>query len=193
MKTKVSGLKLAALAGSVTVAIAGILYLPGIASATPGVQFNSETLAHSFFAQIQVNTRGGHRGDDRTSATGRHSDDDDEDVSTDHPVKIQARDPSDVYVVRNTVPPGGYSGWHTHPGPSVVSVTAGTATVYDADDPSCAPVTYPAGSGFIDAGGGHVHMVRNEGSVDLVTVAFQIVPAGAQRRVDAPDPGFCPF
>jgi mannose-6-phosphate isomerase-like protein (cupin superfamily) len=39
----------------------------------------------------------------------------------------------------------------------------------------------------------HVHMLRNEGSVPLVTVTFQIVPAGATRRNDAPAPGNCPF
>lgn len=38
----------------------------------------------------------------------------------------------------------------------------------------------------------HVHLLRNNGSVPLVTVTFQIVPAGAPRRIDAPDPGNCP-
>jgi quercetin dioxygenase-like cupin family protein len=108
-------------------------------------------------------------------------------------MKISARDPSDVYVVSNLVPPGGSSGWHTHPGPSVVSVKSGTATVYSGDDPSCTPVTYPAGTGFIDAGGGHSHLVRNEGTTNLELIAFQIVPANAARRVGTPDPGFCPF
>jgi hypothetical protein len=75
----------------------------------------------------------------------------------------------------------------------MVSVKSGTATVYDGDDPSCTPTAYPAGTGFIDRGDGHVHMVRNEGSVQLETVAFQIIPAGADRRIDAPDPGYCPF
>ena len=182
MKTKALRLKLVALAGLCVCAVAGIINWPSTAVATPGSQFNSEILVRSFFEKIQVNTR-------------RHGDDDDRE---DHDgngfkVKINARDPSDVYVVRNTVPPGGHSGWHSHPGPSVVSVKAGTATVYSGDDPSCTPVTYPAGTGFIDEGGGHVHLVRNEGTVDLETIAFQIVPAGASRRIDAGDPGFCPF
>jgi len=177
MKTKDLNMKLAVLAGIAVLAIAGIIYQPSTASATPGSQFNSEILARSFFERIQVNT---------------HRDDDDE-VNDNHKVKIQARHPSDVYVVRNRVPPGGHSGWHTHPGPSIVSVKSGTATVYSGDDPSCTGVTYPAGTGFIDEGGGHVHMVRNEGTVDLEVIAFQIVPAGAERRIDAPDPGYCPF
>ncbi len=100
---------------------------------------------------------------------------------------------SDVYVVRNTVVPGGHSGWHTHPGPSLITVKEGTATLYDSDDPTCTPHMYPAGTGVIDPGRGHVHLLRNEGSVNLVTVTVQILPAGAPRRIDAPRLGNCPF
>ena len=91
------------------------------------------------------------------------------------------------------VVPGGTSGWHTHPGPSIVVVKSGTATLYDGDDPTCTPQVYEAGSVFLDRGGGHTHLLRNENSVNLETVAFQIVPAGSTRRIDAPSPGFCGF
>jgi len=107
-------------------------------------------------------------------------------------IRIVADAPADVYVVTNTVEPGGHSGWHTHPGPSLVLVKSGTATVYDSADPTCTPATYPAGTGFVDVGGGHVHLVRNAGNVQLELIAFQMIPAGAARRVDAPDPGVCP-
>jgi hypothetical protein len=108
-------------------------------------------------------------------------------------ITLIVRDPADYYIVTNTVVPGGHSGWHTHPGPSVVLVKSGVATVYDGNDPHCTPATYPAGTGFIDPGDGHVHMVRNEGTETLVTQAFQIIPAGEMRRFDAPSPGTCPF
>ena len=39
----------------------------------------------------------------------------------------------------------------------------------------------------------HVHLLRNEGTGNVVTVTTQIVPAGASRRIDAPDPGNCDF
>jgi quercetin dioxygenase-like cupin family protein len=110
-----------------------------------------------------------------------------------HQVRISTKGPSDVHVTTNVVLPGGTSGWHTHPGPSIVVVKSGTATLYDGDDPSCTPQVYEAGSAFIDRGGGHVHVLRNENSVNLETVAFQIVPAGATRRIDAPNPGYCGF
>jgi quercetin dioxygenase-like cupin family protein len=107
-------------------------------------------------------------------------------------IRIIADTPADVYVVTNTVEPGGHSGWHTHPGPSLVLVKAGTATVYDGGDPACTPARYPAGTGFVDVGGGHVHLVRNAGNVQLELIAFQMIPAGGVRRIDAADPGFCP-
>jgi hypothetical protein len=37
------------------------------------------------------------------------------------------------------------------------------------------------------------HIVRNEGTVSLVTVVVSFVPAGAARRIDEADPGTCPF
>lgn len=52
---------------------------------------------------------------------------------------------SDVYVQSNVWIPGGSTGWHTHPGHSLIIVTAGTVTAYDGDDPSCAPVSYTTG------------------------------------------------
>jgi hypothetical protein len=65
-------------------------------------------------------------------------------------VRLIAVDPSDVYVAKNTVDPGADSGWHSHPGPSLVIVKSGAATVYDADDPSCTGVTYDsAGDGRV--------------------------------------------
>jgi hypothetical protein len=47
--------------------------------------------------------------------------------------------------------------------------------------------------GFVDPGGDHVHIVRNEGEVVAQTIAVQLIPAGATRRIDVPAPGNCPF
>jgi quercetin dioxygenase-like cupin family protein len=105
---------------------------------------------------------------------------------------IETKGASDFHVLENTIAPGGTFGWHSHPGPSLVIVKSGTATFYLADDPTCTPHVVPAGSGFVDSGG-DVHVVRNEGTVDLVTVVASLVPAGATRRIDEPDPGNCSF
>ena len=107
---------------------------------------------------------------------------------------IKTHGASDLYVVDNKfVPNGGTSGWHSHPGPSIVFVVAGTVTNYSSDDPSCEPHVYTAGQSFVDPGGDDMHMIRNEDpSVTAETIAVQFLPQGATRRNDAPIPSTCP-
>jgi uncharacterized RmlC-like cupin family protein len=108
------------------------------------------------------------------------------DVKTDE-VKLKTKASSDIWVVFNTIAPGGHTGWHSHAGPSIISVKSGTATEYHGEDPNAAIVHF-AGSSFVDDGQG-AHIIRNESSTDnLELVAFQILPSGAQRRIDEPAP-----
>lgn len=100
---------------------------------------------------------------------------------------------SDVYVQSNVWAPGGSTGWHSHPGDSLIIVTAGTVTDYEGHDPGCKPHVYKTGMGFVDPGGGNVHILRNEGAVEAQTIAVQLIPANAERRIDVPDPGNCHF
>jgi quercetin dioxygenase-like cupin family protein len=106
--------------------------------------------------------------------------------------KMNIRGASDLYVLSNTIAPGGSFGWHSHPGPSFVIVRSGTATFYLGADPTCRPHKVRAGSTFVDRGL-QTHIVRNEGTVNLVTVVVSFVPRGATRRIDEPNPGTCPF
>jgi quercetin dioxygenase-like cupin family protein len=108
-------------------------------------------------------------------------------------VKLKTKGVSDVYVTRNAIDPGGQSGWHTHPGPSLIIVTVGEITAYDGDDPTCTPKRYRAGEGFVDDGGGHVHLLRNETAAPAETVAVQFLRQGATRRIGTPAPGNCGF
>jgi quercetin dioxygenase-like cupin family protein len=105
----------------------------------------------------------------------------------------KTKGPSDLYVQSNVWQPGGSTGWHTHPGHSLITVTAGTITAYEGDDRRCKPHVYTQGMGFVDAGGDHVHNLRNEGTVEARTITVQLIPADAVRRIDAPDPGNCTF
>jgi len=106
---------------------------------------------------------------------------------------LKTQGKSDGYVISNVWEPGGTTGWHTHPGPTFVIVTEGTVTHYDGDDPSCTPHVYSAGMAFVDRGGKHVHIVRNEGSVEAQIVGFRLAPSGQSTRIDEPAPGNCPF
>ena len=105
--------------------------------------------------------------------------------------KMNIRGASDLHVLSNRIGPGGSFGWHSHPGPSFVIIKSGTATVHLGADPQCRPHRFRAGSGFVDKGRA-VHIVRNEGSVDLVTVVVSFTPRGATRRIDEAKPRNCP-
>ena len=106
---------------------------------------------------------------------------------------LQTRGQSDLFVQDNTWDPGGTTGWHTHPGPSLIIVTEGTVTAYDGDDPDCTPHVYTTGQTLFDPGGGHVHVIRNETTAQAKTVAVQLIPHTVSRRIDANAPGNCPF
>ena len=100
---------------------------------------------------------------------------------------------SDGYVLSNVWQPGGSTGWHTHLSHTLIIVTAGAVTQYEGNDPSCTPHVYTAGMTFVDRGGRHVHIVRNEGTVEAQVVAVRLIPAGQPGRIDAADPGNCHF
>ena len=102
----------------------------------------------------------------------------------DYELELKTWGLSDARVVHFRVEPGATFGWHTHPGPVFVMVTAGTLTYYDADDTA----DYEAGTGFVDEGGDHVHNARNDGDVDVEFVAFFLTPQGTPIRIDAPEP-----
>src|SRR4051812_20850650 len=138
--------------------------------ATPAQGFAATTLAVGRFAEMEE----GHK-------------------SSIPPVWQKPKGWSDVYVQSNVWQPGGSTGWHTHPGHSLIIVTAGEVSAYEGDDRKCRPTVYSKGMGFVDPGGDHVHNLRNEGPVEAQTIAVQLIPADAIRRIDAASPGNCPF
>ena len=81
------------------------------------------------------------------------------------------------------------TGWHTHPGKTLVTVKTGTFTVYHARD--CEPSVYDAGDAFVELPS-TVHVGRNEtGSVVELGVVFFGVPIGGSPRIDQPQPEDC--
>ena len=145
----------------------------GVARATPPSGFVGTTVSKGRFEEIDVKNN---------AHPGPH-----------WQAKLKTQGQSDLYVQSNVWTPGGTTGWHTHPGPSLITVTAGTVIAYEGDDASCTPHVYSQGMGFVDPGDGHAHIIRNEGAVEARTVAVQLVPAAAARRIDVPAPGNCPF
>jgi quercetin dioxygenase-like cupin family protein len=110
------------------------------------------------------------------------------------PEVIHVPDTRETVMQRIVFAPGGYSGWHSHPGPAVALVIRGELTLYSGDDPSCVGRPYAAGQAFVDSGQGHVHLARNLAAEETeVWVTYFDVPTGGSVRTDEADPGFCPF
>jgi hypothetical protein len=122
-------------------------------------------------------------------------------ATIDGKLKMRSEGLAEAIVRQVTIAPGGYTGWHTHPGPAVVIVTSGFLTLYDGDDTSCVGRVYGPGQGFVDPGYGHVHIARNEtGGLNQPAaqpaqfiVTFLDVPVGRLATLDADDPGNCVF
>ena len=101
-------------------------------------------------------------------------------------------DVSKITMIKQTLAPGGATGWHQQGGPIWVVVASGNLTLYDGGDPSCTGVVYPQGSAFMDPGT-HTHTARNEGSENVVVYVTFMLPEGGATRIDVPAPGNCRF
>jgi quercetin dioxygenase-like cupin family protein len=103
-------------------------------------------------------------------------------------VKFQTKGPVDLATNMVTIAPGGSSGWHFHPGVTLVTVASGSVIRYDAH---CTPTVFAAGSAFVEAGD-HPLLVVNVGATPAVNIVTFMVPAGTLAlRIDSPNPG-CP-
>jgi hypothetical protein len=105
------------------------------------------------------------------------------------PLRRIARAPGgmDVFVQHVRLPAGTDTGWHTHPGPAIVTVVGGALTYEDA----CTRATYGPGTGFVDRGFGHVHhaIAGQEGADFYVTY---LLPHGSEQHfIPAEAPGRC--
>lgn len=108
-------------------------------------------------------------------------------------VKLQTQGAVEIAAQRVVVQPGGTIGWHSHPGPTLVTIFSGTMSFYHAEDCTM-EIEYGPGQSFSNLPD-EIHMARNEGSVPLVLYASYFVPAGAPLiRIDQPSPGpECPL
>jgi quercetin dioxygenase-like cupin family protein len=98
----------------------------------------------------------------------------------------------DIAFQQLTIGPGGHTGWHTHPGPTFVSVAQGEGTLYHGIA-GCPAHKYATGTSFFQPTT-EVHNFRNEGASTLVVYAMYALPKGTPNtgiRVDQPQPASC--
>ncbi len=101
---------------------------------------------------------------------------------------FNARPGTNTVVADYTVGPNSSTGWHSHPGKTLVTVQSGTFTVYH---DNCRARTYGPGEAFVELPSS-VHVGRNEtdGTAKLGVVFFG-VPIGGSPRIDHPQPEGC--
>ena len=101
-------------------------------------------------------------------------------------IRLATRGPIDVATVHVTFQPGGSTGWHTHPGPALVTVSSGQLTLHRAK--GCRTRTFSAGQTFLEYGPRDVNLTRNHTGGVTETVVTFLLPVGAPITVDAPAP-----
>ena len=154
------------------VILAWALVLPNLVHATHGVPHGMILARGSFAEATDVKIKSTLGGESRV---------------------MNVKDSAQVIVQNVTVEPGAQTGWHSHHGPVVVVVAAGTMTLYQADDPSCTGETFTAGEAFVDPGQGNVHNARNDGTVgvSLYATYFDVPVNATSPAIPAANPGTC--
>jgi hypothetical protein len=100
-------------------------------------------------------------------------------------------DGADVFVQHVRLGANTPTGWHTHPGPALVTVVRGALTYEDARAHACQQASYGAGEGFVDPGFGHVHRaIAGPDGVDFYVV-YLLPRASATHVIPASAPGAC--
>jgi quercetin dioxygenase-like cupin family protein len=183
----------------VTLVLVFGVFSGGTASATPGVGFTSTVIARGAFNQdftfgtpmaafvtrkLKIKTKSGVV----TRAVKIKVD------SVLRAITCTPTNPCDTAFQQATVPPGGSSGWHTHPGATFVAVAQGEGTIYRVVGSGCSATKIAAGTGFAQMPTER-HVVRNEGSVPFVVYTLYVLPSGTPNtgiRVDQPQPTECP-
>ncbi|MBS1859687.1 MAG: cupin domain-containing protein [Acidobacteria bacterium] len=97
--------------------------------------------------------------------------------------EMQTHGATDFYVQHLVLAPGGYSGWHIHPGILVGTVTSGSIDFYNAQ---CEKHTVNAGEVYFEDG--NVHGIANTGAVNADLSIAYLIKQGAPRRLEADAP-----
>ena len=151
----------------ITIGVAGMLGFTAVALATPpaGVLFNI------------------------ILSSGVASDDLDERVHIGKwKATVDTKGETDFYMQDLAIAPGGYGGWHSHPGIFVGTVISGSIDFYDQD---CNKKTFTAGQVWTEAS--TLHSIANHGTEDFHGQFVYFIKHGEPRRIDLPAPACAPI
>jgi quercetin dioxygenase-like cupin family protein len=106
-------------------------------------------------------------------------------------IMIKSRADTDVRAFQLDIADGGYSGWHTHPGPSLLHVLYGTLVDHEGEYATCPTVTYHAGDTIVESGG--THNLTNVSGAAARIIAIGFFPHNAPTLTSVPEPNNCAF
>ena len=99
-------------------------------------------------------------------------------------VSFHTSGPSNFIFQDLTISPGGYTGWHTHPGVLLTSVVSGSIEWYDG---KCRRHVYNAGDSLTESDA--LHYVRNAGVDNARLMITFVIAKGQPRKIDQAAPG----
>jgi len=102
-------------------------------------------------------------------------------------LQLRTHGATDFYSQKVVIAPGGYSGWHTHPGLLIGTVVSGAIDFYDAN---CQKRSFTTGQVFTEST--QVHAIKNPGTVDTELSAFYLIKHSELRRIEADAPSCAP-
>jgi quercetin dioxygenase-like cupin family protein len=100
---------------------------------------------------------------------------------------LRTKGATDFYVQHIVVGPGGYSGWHTHPGLLIGTVVSGSIDFYDAN---CQKRSFAVGQVFTE--NTEVHAIINTGVVNADLSIAYLIKHNLPRRIEADAPVCAP-
>lgn len=103
--------------------------------------------------------------------------------AVDFEAQLETEGPSTFISQDVSYMPGGHTGWHSHPGILLISVTEGSLEWYDAN---CKRHVYNSGDSFTE--NAQLHYVRNVGDVNNRLMVTYVLAKGQPRRIDRPAP-----
>jgi quercetin dioxygenase-like cupin family protein len=98
-------------------------------------------------------------------------------------VALEDNGQSEMYFQDLVIGPGGYTGWHSHPGLLLITMKEGSIDFYNKD---CVKTTYTAGQSFSE--GADPHAAVNTGSSNARLLVAYVVKSGELRRIERSQP-----
>jgi quercetin dioxygenase-like cupin family protein len=182
------------LKGKISISLLVVLGLSIVALATPpfGIVLNQIVAMGTALRNISENLRvgsnpskGGESDISENLQVGSTPNEDSE--SEDWRLQVRTQGATDFYVQHIVVGPGGYSGWHTHPGLLIGTVVSGSIDFYDAN---CQRRSFNTGQVFTE--NTEVHAIINTGSVNADLSIAYLIKHNLPRRIEADAPACAP-